>query len=160
MLPKKLSSDEYAFLFSLQEEELCNAFSEQIRKMRTDGTLAELDKKWFSGDESRQVMPPPPSGAPKGVLKYATVPQLEPFTFLRNGQVVGYDIEVAQRIAEKLGYALEPVIMDWGGYLDAIASGKVRCLPRRSEPCLPSASAPCVGRRTGSFPCLRKATSR
>lgn len=126
MLPKKLSSDEYAFLFSLQEEELCNAFSEQIRKMRTDGTLAELDKKWFSGDESRQVMPPPPSGAPKGVLKYATVPQLEPFTFLRNGQVVGYDIEVAQRIAEKLGYALEPVIMDWGGYLDAIASGKVR----------------------------------
>ena len=71
-------------------------------------------------------MPPPPSGAPKGVLKYATVPQLEPFTFLRNGQVVGYDIEVAQRIAEKLGYALEPVIMDWGGYLDAIASGKVR----------------------------------
>ncbi len=126
MLPKKLSSDEYAFFFSLQEKELCNAFSEQIRKMRADGTLAELDKKWFSGDESKQIMPPSPADAPKGVLKYATVPQVEPFTFLRNGQVVGYDIEVAHRIAEKLGYALEPVIMDWGGYLDAVTSGKVR----------------------------------
>lgn len=126
ILPKKLTSDEYAFLFSLKEKELCNAFSEQIRALRADGTLAALDKKWFSGDPAIQTMPPPLTDPPKGTLRFATIPQLEPFTFLRNGQVVGYDIEVAQRIASNLGYALEPVIMDWNGYLDAVASGKVR----------------------------------
>ncbi len=126
MLPGKLSSDEYAFLFSFAESELCSSFSEQIRKLKADGTLNELDKKWFSGTPDAQAMPAPLPNPPNGTLRYATVPQLEPFTFLRGGQVAGYDIEVAQRVASSLGYALEPVIMDWGGYLDAVASGKVR----------------------------------
>lgn len=121
-----LTSDDYAFVFSPAEKELCDAFSGQIRAMKADGTLKKLEEKWFSTDESKQVLPPENPHPEKGVLHFATVPQFEPFTFLRNGRVTGYDIEVARLAANRLGYALEPVAMEWGGFLEAVASGKVR----------------------------------
>lgn len=121
-----LTSDDYAFVFAPAEKELCNAFSGQIRAMKADGTLKKLEEKWFSSDESKQVLPPENPHPEKGVLHFATVPQFEPFTFLRNGRVTGYDIEVARLAANRLGYALEPVAMEWSGFLEAVASGKVR----------------------------------
>lgn len=126
ILSEKLSSDEYAFLFPLREKELCSAFSEQIRAMKADGTLKALDKKWFSENESEKIMPPPVLSPPNGILRYATVPEIEPFTYLRNGEIVGYDIEIAHLAARNLGYGLVPTVIDWNGYLDAVISGKVR----------------------------------
>ncbi len=125
-LNEQLTFDDYAFIFSKNEKELCDAFSEQIRAMKADGTLKKLEDKWFSGDETVQKMPEPLAHASKGTLRFATVPQFEPFTFLRNDRVIGYDIEVACLAAEKLGYVLEPTIMEWGGYIEAVASGKVQ----------------------------------
>jgi len=123
---ESLTSDDYAFVFSPAEKELCDAFSEQIRAMKADGTLKKLEEKWFSADESKQILPPENPHPEKGVLHFATVPQFEPFTFLRNGVVTGYDIEVARLAANRLGYALEPEAMEWSGFLEAVASGKVR----------------------------------
>ncbi len=123
---ESLTSDDYAFVFSPAEKELCDAFSGQIRAMKADGTLKKLEEKWFSSDESKQILPPENPHPEKGVLHFATVPQFEPFTFLRNGVVTGYDIEVARLAANRLGYALEPVAMEWSGFLEAVASGKVR----------------------------------
>lgn len=125
-MEKPLLANDYAFVFSPGEQELCDAFSREIRAMKADGTLKRLEEKWFSGDESKQLLPPVNLNPEKGVLRCATSPQFEPFTLLRNGRVTGYDIEVAQLAAEKLGYALEPVVMELSGFIEAVASGKVR----------------------------------
>ena len=124
-LPEMLSSDAYAVLFAKDRAALCEAFSAEIRKMKADGTLATLDEKWFSNDPARQTLPPGLENPPKGTLRFATVAELEPFSFLRGDEVVGYDIEVVQRAAAALGYAVEPVPMDFSGYIPAVASGKV-----------------------------------
>lgn len=124
-LPEMLSSDAYAVLFAKDRATLCEAFSAEIRKMKADGTLAALDEKWFSDDPARQTLPPGLENPPRGTLRFATVAELEPFSFLRGDEVVGYDIEVVQRAAAALGYAVEPVPMDFSGYLPAVASGKV-----------------------------------
>ncbi len=62
---------------------------------------------------------------PKGTLRFATVAELEPFSFMRGDEVEGYDIEVVQRAAAALGYAVEPVPMDFAGYIPSVATGKV-----------------------------------
>lgn len=127
-LPRELHSFDYAFVFSKESQKLCNEFSERIRSMKRDGTLKKLEEKWFSGDETKQTMPQEegddPNAPPNGTLRMATVPQFEPMTFVRHGRVVGYDIEIAQLAASSLGYRLEPVIMEWNGYLESVASGK------------------------------------
>ena len=125
-LPEILYEEYYACIFSHDDQELCNAFSEELRKMKADGTFERIHNNWLRGDESAQIMPPPTENAPKGVLKCAVSPVMEPFAFIRDGEIVGYDVELAQYIAENLGYSLEVITYGLGGYIDAVVTGKVR----------------------------------
>ena len=61
-----------------------------------------------------------------GTLVLGTAAVTEPFSFVDGSQqVVGLDIEIAQRVAKKLGMKLEVVNMDFGGMIPALVSGKV-----------------------------------
>ncbi len=124
-LKEPLSTFEYAFIFPPCEEALCAAFSKEIERMLADGTAQALQTKWFDHPNTKKTMPQPPT-SPQGTLRYATVPELAPFTYLEDGNLVGYDIEMATLAAHALGYTLEPMICDWKSYLEAVASGKVQ----------------------------------
>ncbi len=124
-LGENISNDDYAFAFYPGNKHLCNLFSEQIRLMKKDGTLKRLEDKWLGSDEEKKVMSKSSQNAPNGKLTFATVPQFEPFTYVKDGKVVGYDIETAYLAAERLGYSLEPLVMEWGGYIEAVAGGRV-----------------------------------
>ncbi|MCF0166778.1 MAG: ABC transporter permease subunit [Bacteroidales bacterium] len=126
VLPEKVATYDCAFLFSPKEKELCEEFSLAIRQMKADGTMEKLEHKWILSEDTTQTVTPAIEDAPRGVLRYATSGDIEPFTYIRDGQLVGYDMDVAQNIANRLGYALEPVILNWSGYLDAVVSGMVR----------------------------------
>ena len=126
VLPKRLSTAHYAFLFGPEEKTLSKAFSDQIRTMKENGTLKKLQEKWFSSDPTEKKMPKPKGEHPNGVLRFATMDHMEPFSFAYRGEIVGYNIELAQTIAENLGYGLEPVVLEWNEYLNAVSSGTVR----------------------------------
>lgn len=125
ILKDKLSFDDYAFIFTKDNEKLRDAFSKQIQAMKQDGTLKKLEEKWFTADFSSQPKPKQNPNPPKGFLTFATVPQIEPFSFLQNSEVAGFDIEVAMIAAERMGYGLKPVIVEWNAYLEMVMSGKV-----------------------------------
>ena len=122
-LKENVADNDYGFFFSRQSQALRDAFSDEIKRMKTDGTLQKLERKWFVSDEKEQVMSKPGPGA-KGTLTFVTVPQFEPFSFVRDGQIVGFDIEVAMLAAEKLGYSIKPMPMEFGGFIEAVVSGK------------------------------------
>ena len=48
-----------------------------------------------------------------------------PFEFRTQGKLVGFDIDIAKLICEKLGYALEVKDMDFSGLIAALNSGRV-----------------------------------
>ncbi len=125
MLSQQLSHDEYAFVFSKRNKNLCDEFSRQIRNMKSDGTLKKLEAQWFSSDSSVQTVPFPTVALPKGKLRFAIAPQMEPFAFLREGKPVGYDLDVARMAAARMGYIAEPVILDFSAILEAVNAGKV-----------------------------------
>ncbi len=125
MLPQPLSASDYAFIFPKNEIQLCAEFSREIDKMRASGEIDLLAAMWIDSDISERKMPLLPTIQTHKTIKVATVPQLEPFTYLSEGQIVGYDLDVLYRIAHKLGYKIELSTMDWSGYLDAVMSGKV-----------------------------------
>lgn len=59
------------------------------------------------------------------LLKLATSPDYPPFEYKKDGKVVGFDIETASLIAEKLGKELEITELDFSSLIPALRSGKV-----------------------------------
>lgn len=58
-------------------------------------------------------------------LIMGTSADFAPYEYYENDEIVGIDAEVAQAIADKLGYELEIVDMDFSSILVALTSGKI-----------------------------------
>lgn len=59
-----------------------------------------------------------------GKLVVATSPDFPPFESKENGEVVGWDIDVAKALAEKLGVELEILEMEFDAVLASVTAGK------------------------------------
>ena len=125
-LPDYLEKYEFAFVFPKNEagEALrtqYNAFLEKLGKEK----LEALEQKWFGEDEAAKTMPDPASlPAPNGTLRLATESGYAPFEYVRDGRVVGYDMEIAALFCEEDGYGLEIVDMNFDAVLPAVQTGK------------------------------------
>lgn len=106
-------------------QELCNQYSAFVDDLWTNGTMEEIDNKWFGSDEDKynvldyETLPPI-----NGTLRMAVDTSLVPFVFVRNNRIVGYDVDIAARFCEANGYRLEVVPMDFAGVLPSVQSGK------------------------------------
>ncbi len=61
----------------------------------------------------------------KELIKVGTSPDYPPLEFKRNGETVGFDIDLAKKIALFLGKELEIVEMDFNSLIPALQAGKV-----------------------------------
>ena len=126
-IPEYLSTFEFGYVFPKTDEgeKLRTQFSEFIRKIRTDGTIDEIEDKWMNPDQSQWTLPDYASfPAPNGKLVMATEALYEPFTFIFNNEIVGYDIDIAARFCEAYGYGLEITDMEFSGIIPSVQSGK------------------------------------
>ena len=70
-------------------------------------------------------MPEQDWDAPNGTLKFATTGLFAPFSYVgEDGEVVGYDVELALLIARELGYHLEITTIPMDSILAAVDTGK------------------------------------
>jgi polar amino acid transport system substrate-binding protein len=123
-LKKMLSSDGYAFAFSKKQAELQRQVNITIDELKKNGTLKKLDAKWFGKDDSAKVLPDIGIEGRNGVIRLASSSHSAPFVYVRDGKIVGYDIEIAQIIAAKLGRKLEVMDMDFAAIIPALMSDK------------------------------------
>lgn len=123
-IPEVVRAESYAFAFAKTQPALRDQFSQAIGEMQADGTLAALETKWFEGAESEQVLPDIELTAENGVLEMAVSTGIVPFALVKDGRVVGYDIEIAMRICQKLGYGLEISGIDFGAIIPGLVSGR------------------------------------
>ena len=115
----------YALSKTDKGKQLCDEFSEYIKKIKSDGTLKEIDEIWCGKDKSKQIIPPLNElSGENGVLKYAVEAAYEPFVFIKNNQIVGYDIDIVYRFCKEYGYGLEIKDMNFDAIIPAIQSGK------------------------------------
>ncbi len=114
-----------AFPKSEAGEALRDQFNGFLEPLRSDGTLDALADKWFGEDEDAKTMLDVTAlSAENGILRMATESGYAPFEYVRNGTVVGYDIEIAARFCEACGYGLEIVDMNYDGILSSLQAGK------------------------------------
>ena len=124
-IPEYITRVDYAFFFSAARKDLSEAFSRQIRAMKKNGTLKYIQNKWISPQNKQAELPQDVQDAPNGVLRMGVMIDREPFSYLRNEKLVGYDLETASRAAEAMGFQLEFVRLAPDEFEQAIADGRV-----------------------------------
>ena len=123
IVPGKVADDQYGMIFQ-KGSALKGEFDAVIEEFRADGTLERLKTKWTGSDADAKTMPEPGWDAPKGTLKMTTCATLDPMTYTRGDEVVGYDIELAELVCKRLGYGLEVVNQEFPACLAGVESGK------------------------------------
>ena len=88
---------------------LRDEFNQYVRKWQEDGTLKKTDDLWLSNDEEKKIVDLEslrnPEGK-KGTIRFATEAQCPPFDYIKNGKVVGYEVDLIARFCREAGYAL------------------------------------------------------
>lgn len=124
LIPEMFRSDSYAFAFPLDHTALRDEVNTVLAELKSSGILAEMDERWFGEDDGAKVLPDLPLTGERGVIRFATSTSCAPFAYIKDGEIVGYDIEAALRICHKLGYSLEITDMDTGAMVPGIQAGK------------------------------------
>ncbi len=126
-IPEYMESFDFAYVFPKTDagQALCDQFSEYLTAIRANGTMEAIEAKWFSDDDSQKTVADYSAfPAPNGKLRMATEAMYEPFSYIANNELVGYDIDIAVGFCEAYGYGLEIVDMSFDAVLPSVQSGK------------------------------------
>jgi polar amino acid transport system substrate-binding protein len=105
---------------------LRDAFNKFLAGIKQDGVYAGMVDRWFNAHDS--PMPDVTVPNPRGELVVGVSGNGLPFAAVRNGVLVGFDIELAQRFAASLGRTATFSQMPFGSLIAATATGKVEMI--------------------------------
>lgn len=103
---------------------LLNDFNRFLKKIKEDGTYDDMYRRWIEEMDQNHPMPHielPTEGEPLRIATNCTSP---PLTFIQNGEMTGFDIEMGNRFAQ---YLQRPVLwsnMSFSGLIPSLVSGK------------------------------------
>jgi polar amino acid transport system substrate-binding protein len=124
-LDEALCEEDCGFIMRQDNTALAAEVNEALGELREEGVLDALEEKWFERDgETVTIEHDPDADTSKGTLQVVTSADLQPIAFIQDGEIVGYDIELITRVAEKLGYAVEFTNVAFTGVLTSVVTGK------------------------------------
>ncbi|OFW55592.1 MAG: amino acid ABC transporter substrate-binding protein [Actinobacteria bacterium RBG_16_64_13] len=126
ILSDMITVDDYGFAVAPGNQGLKAAIDDTVKQLKDDGTYEQMVERWLPGKGAPGAMPAIPLDGSNGVLTLGTAPVTEPFSFIDGSQkVVGFDIELATYVAQKLGKSLQIISMDFGEMIPKVAAGEV-----------------------------------
>ncbi len=117
--------EQYAICIKKGNSDLTTAINGALAELKSDGTLADIEKNWI-GDDTGKTPYVTPDGTtyPNGELIMATNAEFPPYESMAGGEVIGYDVDMMRAICDKLGYELKIENMDFNAIIAAVDSGK------------------------------------
>lgn len=109
--------------FKKDNEALRDQFNQFLSQTRQSGVYADMIHRWMEKGETR--MPVIKNSKTNGVMVVGISDNGFPFAAVLDNQLVGLDIELAQRFAAYLGKEIRYSNMDFGSLIAAVSSGKV-----------------------------------
>lgn len=122
-----LTENNYAFAFRKDDPEsaaLCEELDEFLSRAWEDGTMDEIAEIWLGVDEARKVVDMSDLTGENGTIRVVTTSTDMPWSYIKDGKNVGYDIDLVVRFCRDRGYGLEIGDMDFAGRIPAVQSGK------------------------------------
>ena len=123
----RITQNNYAFAFRKNDPDsaaLCAELNDFLKRSRANGTMQDLENIWYGIDEEKKVLDMSDLTGENGTIRVVTTSTDAPFSYIKDGKNVGYDIDLVVRFCRDRGYALELGDVDFAGRIPAIQSGK------------------------------------
>ncbi len=110
--------------FNKNNGPLREKFNEFLRRIKADGVYEDMVKRWIK--DGNTVMPALNRLKSGDILKVGIVSDKGlPFNVIKDGKLIGFDIELVERFAADIGKEVQYADMDFGNLIAAVSSGKV-----------------------------------
>lgn len=142
LLDEDFGAEEYGIAFKKGSVDLALEVQKQLEAMEEDGTAAEISQKWFNDDIllkdqdyfNEEEMAQTGDGSlqavkDKGTLVLGLDASFPPMGFTaENGDIVGFDIDLATEVCERMGVTLEPKPINWNSKEQELENGNIDCI--------------------------------
>jgi polar amino acid transport system substrate-binding protein len=110
--------------FNQNNDALREQFNAFLKTIKQDGTYDDMVKRWIKQGDT--TMPEISNNKRNGVLVAGNVSDKGlPFTVVKNGRLIGFDIELAERFGAFLGKEIQYADMEFGSLILAATSNKI-----------------------------------
>lgn len=124
VLAPKMTSNKIAAGFNESNDQLRERFNAFLKEIKSNGIYDDMYSRWM--DKGLSEMPEIKSSKANGQLKVGVVSDIGmPSSLIQNGELVGFDIELAKRFAAYLGKEFVPVDIQFGSMLASLAANKI-----------------------------------
>ena len=110
-------------IFALDDEELQKDFNDFLAEIRRDGTYQKMMGRWTQADDPSTLAVPEQRGNGR-IIRAAVFPSIPPLNFISNGMPSGLEPDLLTEWANRRGWQLEYLIMDFASQIPAIQTGK------------------------------------
>ena len=141
VLEEALEAEEYGLGFRNEDIALGMAVQEALEAMIEDGTAAEISNKWFGadilikdGEYKEDVTVPENDGSLQAIIDKGTFvlgldDSFPPMGYRDDeNNIVGFDIDLATEVCERLGVELVVQPIDWDSKEMELSTGKIDCI--------------------------------
>jgi len=109
---------------NLESDKLRSQINQFLAEIKENGTFKEINRIWLGSDESLQVVDYASLTGENGVLNVATSSVVgEPFCYMKDGVLVGYDLDMLCRFCKEYGYGMNVIDYSFPGMLAAVSTG-------------------------------------
>lgn len=124
ILGEELTKEEYAIAVKKGNKELLDQINATLKRIKEDGTFDSIANA-FGMNGGEITLPQSKESEYTEELIMGTNAEFEPFEYRENGEIVGFDIEIAKEIANDMQKKLKVEDMNFDSLLGALSSGKV-----------------------------------
>lgn len=138
ILDEALADEEYVIGFRKTDTALKEEVNKTLSDLKADGSLGEISKKWFGSDVTTVPADYEKAEAAddslqkvkdKGELILGLDDSFPPMGYRDDDQnIVGFDVDVARKVCEKLGVELKLQPIKWSSKEVELDTGNVDCL--------------------------------
>lgn len=123
-LDEVAETSSYGIIFPKgQQQELRLQVNAFLAKIKENGTYDKLNEKWFGNKEPSEFLDPESLTGTNGTLRVIVNNELKPFGYIKNGKLVGYDVEILTLFAEEYGYRLDITSVPFQSLLAGVSGG-------------------------------------
>lgn len=138
ILDQAFATEEYAVGFRKSDVALCKAVEEALVQLKDNGKISEIDKTWFGADVSTinkanvTTLDASDNSLQKikqrGTFVLGLDDSFPPMGYNDNGEIKGYDIDLARAVCDILGVKLVLQPIAWSAKENELNSGNIDCI--------------------------------
>ncbi|MBR6522574.1 MAG: transporter substrate-binding domain-containing protein [Oscillospiraceae bacterium] len=126
VIPEPIAQTHAGYILKKDESsaQLREQLDQFILGMREDGSLQALNDKWLGSTEPTEHPNFAELTGENGTLRVAAATDLKPISYIKNGELSGYEMELLWLFAKQYGYDLEISNVTFETILPGVTTGK------------------------------------